>query len=105
MEPGSASWCTAHPSEPGAINDPFTRRVTSAQVSRTHWETVRAVIDDAAAAASVRHAWSASDRYVPRTFVQPLQRFLDTEAAGGVVLIGRRSRPSSGPTAHLARAT
>src|SRR5918995_1971806 len=87
MEPGSASWCTAHPSEPGAINDPFTRRVTSAQVSRTHWETVRAVIDDAAAAASVRHAWSASDRYVPRTFVQPLQRFLDTEAAGGVVLI------------------
>jgi NhaA family Na+:H+ antiporter len=48
---------------------------------------VRAVIDDADAAASVRHAWSASDRYVPRTFVQPLQRFLDTEAAGGVVLI------------------
>lgn len=35
----------------------------------------------------VRHAWSASDRFVPRTFVQPLQRFLDTEAAGGVVLI------------------
>jgi Na+:H+ antiporter, NhaA family len=48
---------------------------------------VRAVTDDADAAASVRHAWSASDRYVPRTFVQPLQRFLETEAAGGVVLI------------------
>jgi Na+:H+ antiporter, NhaA family len=35
----------------------------------------------------VRHAWSASDRFVPRTFVQPFQRFLETEAAGGVVLI------------------
>jgi hypothetical protein len=34
-----------------------------------------------------RHAWSASDRFVPRTFVQPLQRFLETEAAGGVVLV------------------
>jgi NhaA family Na+:H+ antiporter len=44
---------------------------------------VRPVIDETL----VRHAWSASDRFVPRTFVQPLQRFLETEAAGGVVLI------------------
>jgi hypothetical protein len=49
---------------------------------------VRAVTDDGDAAASVRHAWSASDRYVPRRFVQPLQRFLATESAGGVVLMG-----------------
>jgi Na+:H+ antiporter, NhaA family len=37
--------------------------------------------------APVRHAWSASDRFVPRNLVQPVQRFLETEAAGGVVLI------------------
>ena len=49
---------------------------------------MRAVNDDPGTAASVRHAWSASDRYVPRRFVQPLQRFLATESAGGVVLMG-----------------
>jgi NhaA family Na+:H+ antiporter len=35
----------------------------------------------------VRHAWSASDRFVPRAVVQPLQRLLDHEAAGGVVML------------------
>src|SRR4029450_12024241 len=31
--------------------------------------------------------WSESDRYVPRTVVQPLQRILRHEAAGGGVLL------------------
>lgn len=35
----------------------------------------------------VRHAWSASDRFVPRAVVQPLQRLLAHEAAGGVVML------------------
>jgi NhaA family Na+:H+ antiporter len=35
----------------------------------------------------VKHPWSKSDRYVPRTFVQPLQRLLGHEAAGGVVML------------------
>lgn len=34
-----------------------------------------------------RNPWSASDRYVPRTVVQPLQRLLRHEAAGGVVML------------------
>jgi Na+:H+ antiporter, NhaA family len=34
-----------------------------------------------------RHTWSESGRFVPRTFVRPLQRFMDTEVAGGVVLL------------------
>ncbi len=47
------------------------------------------VIDGAAANGGmpVRHAWSASDRFVPRAVVQPLQRLLDHEAAGGVVML------------------
>lgn len=32
--------------------------------------------------------WSARDRPVPRVLVQPLQRFLDTEVASGVLLLG-----------------
>ena len=35
----------------------------------------------------IKHTWSESDRYVPRTVVQPLQRVLRHEAAGGVVML------------------
>jgi Na+:H+ antiporter, NhaA family len=35
----------------------------------------------------LKDPWSASDRYVPRTVVQPLQRVLAHEAAGGVVML------------------
>ena len=35
----------------------------------------------------LRDPWSESDRYVPRTVVQPLQRILRHEAAGGVVML------------------
>lgn len=35
----------------------------------------------------LREPWSESDRYVPRTVVQPLQRVLRHEAAGGVVML------------------
>jgi NhaA family Na+:H+ antiporter len=35
----------------------------------------------------VKDPWSESDRYVPRTVVQPLQRILRHEAAGGVVML------------------
>ncbi|HET7718356.1 MAG TPA: Na+/H+ antiporter NhaA, partial [Acidimicrobiales bacterium] len=35
----------------------------------------------------VRHTWSESDRYVPRTVVQPLQRVLRHEASGGIVML------------------
>ena len=35
----------------------------------------------------LRDPWSESDRYVPRTGVQPLQRLLRHEAAGGVIML------------------
>lgn len=35
----------------------------------------------------IRHTWSESDRLVPRTVVRPLQRVLQHEAAGGVVML------------------
>ena len=35
----------------------------------------------------VRHTWSESDRFVPRTVVRPVQRILAHEAAGGVVML------------------
>lgn len=35
----------------------------------------------------LKDPWSASDRYVPRRIVQPLQRLLAHEAAGGVVMV------------------
>lgn len=35
----------------------------------------------------VRHTWSASERFVPRNVVRPVQRLLDHEAAGGVVML------------------
>jgi NhaA family Na+:H+ antiporter len=36
----------------------------------------------------VKHTWSESDRFVPRSVVQPLQRVLAHEAAGGIVMLG-----------------
>ncbi len=36
---------------------------------------------------AVRRRWSQSDRFVPRAFVQPAQRFMATEAAGGIVML------------------
>jgi NhaA family Na+:H+ antiporter len=38
-------------------------------------------------AAPIRRTWSESDRFVPRTVVQPLQRLLRAEASGGVVML------------------
>ena len=35
----------------------------------------------------IRHTWSESERYVPRTVVQPVQRVLQNEAAGGAVML------------------
>lgn len=35
----------------------------------------------------VRYTWSESNRFVPRTLVRPLQRFMDHEAGGGVVMV------------------
>lgn len=35
----------------------------------------------------VRHQWSDSDRFVPRTVVRPLQRMMEHEAAGGIVML------------------
>lgn len=35
----------------------------------------------------VKEPWSGSDRYVPRTVVQPLQRVLRHEASGGIVML------------------
>ncbi|MGH9137482.1 MAG: Na+/H+ antiporter NhaA [Acidimicrobiales bacterium] len=37
--------------------------------------------------APVRHTWSESDRFLPRAVVQPAQRFLRHESAGGVVML------------------
>ncbi|CAN5526684.1 Na+/H+ antiporter NhaA [soil metagenome] len=35
----------------------------------------------------LRHAWSESDRFVPRSFVRPAQRFMRTEASGGIAML------------------
>ncbi|MGK2948440.1 MAG: Na+/H+ antiporter NhaA [Acidimicrobiales bacterium] len=35
----------------------------------------------------IRKTWSASDRFVPRTVVRPIQRFFVHEAAGGMVML------------------
>lgn len=37
--------------------------------------------------ASLRHAWSESERFIPRVVVQPLQRFMDLGAASAVVML------------------
>ena len=36
---------------------------------------------------SIRHTWSASERFVPRTVVRPIQRFFVLEASGGMVML------------------
>ncbi|MGQ0433759.1 MAG: Na+/H+ antiporter NhaA [Microthrixaceae bacterium] len=36
----------------------------------------------------VRRTWSESQRFVPRTMVQPLQRVLQHEASGGLIMLG-----------------
>lgn len=38
-------------------------------------------------AAPIRHSWSASERFVPRTVVQPVQRLLEAEVSGGVIML------------------
>jgi NhaA family Na+:H+ antiporter len=40
-----------------------------------------------AAGKPMKDPWSESDRRLPRTVVQPLQRLMDDEAAGGVVML------------------
>jgi NhaA family Na+:H+ antiporter len=35
----------------------------------------------------VRHTWSESERFVPRTVVRPVQRLLAHESAGGIVML------------------
>ena len=35
----------------------------------------------------LHHAWSKSDRFVPRVFVRPLQRFMEIEGAGGAIMM------------------
>jgi Na+:H+ antiporter, NhaA family len=35
----------------------------------------------------IRHSWLASDRPVPRLIARPVQRFLETEASGGIILL------------------
>ena len=35
----------------------------------------------------VPHSWAESDRFVPRVFVRPAQRFMEAEAAGGVAML------------------
>src|SRR5512141_101972 len=39
-------------------------------------------------APGVRQPWSRSERTLPRAILQPLQSFLATEAAGGILLLG-----------------
>jgi len=37
--------------------------------------------------APVKHTWSASDRFVPRAVVRPMQRLLEAETAGAAVML------------------
>lgn len=43
--------------------------------------------DTLPAGSEIPHTWSQSDRFVPRSFVRPLQRFMDTEASGAVFML------------------
>ncbi len=43
--------------------------------------------DSLPSSADVPHTWSQSDRFVPRSFVRPLQRFMDTEASGAIFML------------------
>ena len=38
-------------------------------------------------APGVQYSWAESDNFVPRTFVRPLQRFMDTEASGAIFML------------------
>jgi Na+:H+ antiporter, NhaA family len=46
---------------------------------------VATALDDSST--SLRPTWRESDRFVPRTFVQPVLRFMQVEAAAGVVML------------------
>ncbi len=35
----------------------------------------------------IPHTWSQTDRFVPRAFVRPLQRFMDTESSGAIFML------------------
>jgi hypothetical protein len=50
----------------------------------------------------VRVPWSGSARPVPRLILQPLQTYLRTEEASGILLLAIDSRPGLGqlPLAH-----
>jgi Na+:H+ antiporter, NhaA family len=43
--------------------------------------------EPASPSVQVRHSWSQSDRFVPRSFVRPLQRFMETETSGAIVML------------------
>ena len=43
--------------------------------------------DQLPAGSEIRHSWAHSDRFVPRSFVRPLQRFMDTEASGAIFML------------------
>ena len=45
------------------------------------------VVEERPGGMPVRHTWSESDRFVPRAIVQPVNRLLAHEAAGGVVML------------------
>ncbi len=43
--------------------------------------------DSLPAGSEVRHTWAQSERFVPRSFVRPMQRFMDTEASGAIFML------------------
>ncbi len=43
--------------------------------------------DQSPSSTELRHTWSESDRFVPRAFVQPLQRFMQTETSGAIFML------------------
>jgi Na+:H+ antiporter, NhaA family len=45
------------------------------------------MLDPDLARTAIRHSWSESSRFVPRTFVRPLNRFMATETSGGVAIL------------------
>ena len=71
---------TTEPTPTGA-----SRRASNDAISVSRQQeavAVAAAEDDS----EIRFPWSRSDRALPRKVVQPLQRFLNTEAAGGILL-------------------
>src|SRR4030042_4168393 len=51
------------------------------------WNMARPTFEPPAAGEGVRMPWSRSERLFPRRILQPLQSFLETEAASGVLLL------------------